>query len=411
MRFKTNQLSLNKKILENENILIIQDLDGVCIPLVKDPLTRILNKDYILSAKLLKNEFCVLTCGEHEGERGVNRIIERSLNSIIEPKKKGLYLQGLAACGVEFQDNKGNITFEGISQKELDFLSKVPLLIKPRFENIVRRIFPYMEQKTIDYHASISICKTKFSPTINFNSLFEIVGNDWEKRVLIQKELHKMMNEIINICEYEDLSNSFFLHISPNLGKINEKEVIKYSTQNDIGTTDIQFLLQGAVKDSGVLFLLNNFIGNKTGKKPFGKNFNFRDSPKTLKDKVAFCKKHIKRKDMPLIIGIGDTITSQKNSDEKFYSRGGSDRSFLELIQSLGKEFDNKNLIIFVDSSSGEVFRPSTKKTGLKGITDKDDYLKLDVIFQNGPKEYIKWFIEIANQRYHLKNKVKNNKE
>ena len=405
MSRKTSKLFLNKKILENKNILLIQDLDGVCIPLVKDPMTRKLNKDYILAAKLLKNEFCVLTCGEHEGERGVNRIVERSLKSLVEPKKKGLYLQGLAACGVEFQDNKGNISFEGISQKEIDFLSKVPVLIKPRFKNIIKRLFPNMEQKTIDYHASISICKTTFSPTINFNSLFEIVGNDWAKRVTIQKELLKMMNEIINICEYENLSNSFFLHISPNLGKINEKEIIKYSTQNDIGSTDIQFLLKGAVKDSGVLVLLNNFIGNKTGRKPFGQNFNFRDSPKTITEKIAFCKKYIPKKDMPLIIGIGDTITSQKNCEENSYSRGGSDRSFLELIQSLGKEYHNKNLIIFVDSSSGEVFRPSTKKTGLEGITDKEDYLKLDIIFQNGPKEYIKWFIEIANQRYHLKNK------
>ena len=303
------------------------------------------------------------------------------------------------------QDNKGNISFEGISQKELDFLSKVPSLIIPRFKNIIKKLFPNMKQKTIDYHSSISICNTKFSPTINFNSLFEIVGNDWEKRVIIQKELHNMMNEIIKVCESENLSNSFFLHISPNLGKINDKEIIKYSTQKDIGSTDIQFLLKGAVKDSGVLILLNNFIGKKTGTKPFGKNFNFRDSPKSLKDKVAFCKRFIQKKDMPLIIGIGDTITSQKNSKTKSYSRGGSDRSFLELIQFLGEEYNNENLIIFVDSSSGEVFRPSTLKTGLEGITDKDDDLKFDIIFQNGPKEYIKWFIEIANQRSLIKNK------
>tara|TARA_Y100001933_G_scaffold238972_1_gene263156 strand:+ start:141 stop:1355 length:1215 start_codon:yes stop_codon:yes gene_type:complete len=402
---ESNKLFLNKKILENENILFIQDLDGVCIPLVKDPMTRKLDKDYILAAKLLKNEFCVLTCGEHDGERGVNRIIERSLNSIHEPKQKGLYLQGLAACGVEFQNNKGEISFEGISKKELDFLSKVPLLMNPRFKTIIKRLFPTMDQKEIDYHASISICDTRFSPTINFNSLFEIVGNDWEKRIIIQEELLSMMNEIINLSEFENLSNSFFLHLSPNLGKINDTEIIKYSTKNDIGTTDIQFLLKGAVKDSGVLFLLNNYIGNKTGIRPFGQNFNFRDSPKTLKEKVDFCKSFIQKKDMPLIIGIGDTITSQKKDDKNSYFRGGSDRSFLELIQFLGKEYNNENLIIFVDSSSGEVFRPSTKKTGLKGITDKEDYLKLDIMFQNGPKEYIEWFIEIANQRYLIKNK------
>ena len=405
MKMESNKLFLNKKILENENILFIQDLDGVCIPLVKDPMTRKLDKDYILAAKLLKNEFCVLTCGEHDGERGVNRIIERSLNSIHEPKQKGLYLQGLAACGVEFQNNKGEISFEGISKKELDFLSKVPLLMNPRFKTIIKKLFPTMDQKEIDYHASISICDTRFSPTINFNSLFEIVGNDWEKRIIIQEELQSMMNEIINLSEFENLSNSFFLHLSPNLGKINDTEIIKYSTKNDIGTTDIQFLLKGAVKDSGVLFLLNNYIGNKTGIRPFGQNFNFRDSPKTLKEKVDFCKSFIQKKDMPLIIGIGDTITSQKKDDKNSYSRGGSDRSFLELIQFLGKEYNNENLIIFVDSSSGEVFRPSTKKTGLKGITDKEDYLKLDIMFQNGPKEYIEWFIEIANQRYLIKNK------
>ncbi len=395
----------NKKILDNENILLIQDLDGVCIPLVKNPMSRKLDKDYILAAKLLKNEFFVLTCGEHEGERGVNRIIERSLNNKLEPKNKGLYLPGLAACGVEFQDNKGNISFEGISKNELDFLSKVPLLMKPKFKTILKKIFPNMEQKTIDYHASISICNTRFSPTINFNSLFEIVPNDWKKRVIIQKEFHFMMNEIINLAESENLTNSFFLHISPNLGKIHEKEIIKYSTKKDIGSTDIQFLLKGAVKDSGVLFLLNHFIGEKTGIKPFGQNFNFRDSPKTLKDKVAFCKKFIQKKDMPLIIGIGDTITSHKNIKEKSYSRGGSDRSFLELIQLLGEEYSNENLIFFVDSSSGEVYRPSTKTTGLNGITDKEDYLKLDIIFQNGPREYIKWFIDLANNRFQIKNK------
>tara|TARA_Y100000589_G_scaffold178803_1_gene169370 strand:+ start:881 stop:2101 length:1221 start_codon:yes stop_codon:yes gene_type:complete len=405
MKIKTSNLILNKKILENENILLIQDLDGVCIPLVKDPMKRKLDKDYILAAKLFKNEFCVLTCGEHEGERGVNRIIERSLKNSFNPKKEGLYLPGLAACGVEFQDNEGNISFQGISKKELDFLSKVPILIYPRFKTIVKKFFPNMEEKTIEYHASISICDTRFSPTINFNSLFEIIGSDWEKRFFIQKEFHSMMNEIINLADNENLSNSFFLHISPNLGKINEKEIIKYSTKNDIGTTDIQFLLQGAVKDSGVLILLNNFIEKKTGIKPFGQNFNFRDSPKSLEDKISFCKNFIQKKDMPLIIGIGDTITSQKNLKDKCYSRGGSDRSFLELIQRLGQEYNNQNFIIFVDSSSGEVFRPSTKKTGLNGITDKEDYLKLDLIFQNGPAEYINWFINIANKRYRIKNK------
>ena len=88
------------------------------------------------------------------------------------------------------------------------------------------------------------------------------------------------------------------------------------------------------------------------------------------------------------------------------YSRGGSDRSFLEFIQLLGKEFESNNKIIFVDSSSGEVYRPSTKISGLEGISDDDDNLKFDMIFQNGPKEYLDWFIKFAKNRSKLKTNI-----
>ena len=106
---------------------------------------------------------------------------------------------------------------------------------------------------------------------------------------------------------------------------------------------------------------------------------------------------------MPLIIGVGDTVTSKRINGDKTYNRGGSDRSFLEFIQILGNEFGINNKIIFVDSSSGEVERPSTKKTGLIGISDFYDNLKFDMVFKNGPKEYISWFIELAKKRSNFK--------
>ncbi len=399
---KETNLDFEKIIINSKNILFIQDIDGVCIPLVKDPMTRKLESKFIFAVKNLEKEFFVLTCGEHEGPRGVNRIVEKSLKSIEQPKEKGLYFRGLAACGVEYQDNNGNISFEGISKREVDFLAKVPELMRPSFEKIVKKIFPNLDQIEINFHASKSICNTRFSPTINFNSLFDLVKDDSEKRKLIQKSFEDMMNEIIYKAKAQGLKNSFFLHISPNLGSKNGNEIIKLSSKNDIGSTDIQLLIKGAVKDSGVLFLLNKFIYDRTGKAPFGKNFNFRDAPKSIKEKVNFCKKYIKSEDMPTIIGIGDTVTSQKNSNES-YLRGGSDRSFLELIQLLGKEFDSNNKIIFVDSSSGEVYRPSTKISGLEGISDNEDNLKFDMIFQNGPKEYINWFIKFAKNRSKLK--------
>jgi len=402
MEYMASNLKVQKQLISSKNILIIQDIDGVCIPLVKDPMTRELESKYIDAVKEFAEEFFVLTCGEHEGPRGVNRIIERSLRSTTEPKNKELYLRGLAACGVEYQDNNGEISFEGVSDKELNFLSKVPSLIRPKFNFIVKNIFPELSQEDMNFHAVKSICETRFSPTINFNSLFDLVKNDSDKRKLIQISFEKMMNEIILKAESEGLKNSFFLHISPNLGNKNGRETIKLSSQDDIGSTDIQLLIKGAVKDSGVLFLLNKFIADKTGKAPFGRNFNFRNSPNSVTEKIDLCKRTIQKEDMPLIVGVGDTVTS-KNNDEKSYLRGGSDRSFLELIQMLGNEFGIKNKIIFVDSSSGEVERPSTKKTGLIGISDVYDNLKFDIVFQNGPKEYISWFIELASKRSNFK--------
>ena len=315
----TSNLKVQKQLISSKNILIIQDIDGVCIPLVKDPMTRKLESKYIYAVKEFAEEFFVLTCGEHEGPRGVNRIIERSLGSTTEPKNKELYLRGLAACGVEYQDSNGEISFEGVSEKELSFLSKVPSLIRPKFNYIVKNIFPELSQEDINFHAVKSICETRFSPTINFNSLFDLVHEDSDKRKLIQISFEKMMNEIILKAESEGLKNSFFLHISPNLGNKNGRETIKLSSQDDIGSTDIQLLIKGAVKDSGVLFLLNKFIEIKTGRAPFGTNFNFRNSPKSFREKIDLCKRSIHIDDMPLIVGVGDTVTSKKNNDEKNY--------------------------------------------------------------------------------------------
>ena len=46
---------------------------------------------------------------------------------------------------------------------------------------------------------------------------------------------------------------------------------------------------------------------------------------------------------------------------------------------------------------------PLQKKTGLIGISDVYDNLKFDLVFKNGPEEYISWFIELASNRSNLK--------
>ena len=78
--FKTKE-EVIETIINEKDILIVQDLDGVCIPLVQDPLKREINKEYVKDVSRLREKFAVLTCGEHEGRRGVNRLVEKALNS------------------------------------------------------------------------------------------------------------------------------------------------------------------------------------------------------------------------------------------------------------------------------------------------------------------------------------------
>ncbi len=56
MKYKRNNLENQKQIISYRNILFIQDIDGVCIPLVKDPMTRVLESKYIYAAKEILNQ-------------------------------------------------------------------------------------------------------------------------------------------------------------------------------------------------------------------------------------------------------------------------------------------------------------------------------------------------------------------
>ena len=193
------------------------------------------------------------------------------------------------------------------------------------------------------------------------------------------------------------LDNSFYLHLMPNLGLKDGKEIMKYSTQNEFGTTDIQFIIKGAIKEAGLLFLLNKYISNKTGIYPFGENFNVRNAPKTLNKLIDLCKDKITSDQMPVLIGVGDTVTSVKDSKNNSWLRGGSDRGFLTLVQRLGESFKKENQVIFVNSCNDQVSRPRINGTDMTGISDPNDDLKFNMIINNGPKEYIEWFKHLAS--------------
>ncbi len=392
---KTKEELINT-IVNEKNILIVQDLDGVCIPLVQDPLKRKIKKEYVLAVSKLKDNFSVLTCGEHEGRRGVNRLVEKALDSKTEAKEQGLYLPGLAACGVEYQDRFSNLSHPGLKDVEISFLAKVPTIMRLMLNEELKVCLPNISNRLREEFIEVAICDTRFTPTLNFNEIFSYIKNDFKKVKDLQLIMKRIMNNILEQSRNIGLDKSFYLHMMPNLGLKEGKEIMKYATQNEFGTTDIQFIIQGAIKEAGLLFILNKYISTKTGKYPFGENFNVRNAPKTLNELVTLCRDKIPSNQMPLLIGVGDTVTSLKDVKTDSWLRGGSDRGFLTLIQRLGESFKKENQVIFVNSSNEQVMRPRIVGSDMTGISDPNDNLKFNMIINDGPEEYIEWFQQLA---------------
>ena len=394
--FKMKEEVINT-IINEQNILIVQDLDGVCIPLVQDPLQREINKEYVKDVSRLREKFAVLTCGEHEGKRGVNRLVEKALDSKTTAKENGLYLPGLAACGVEYQDRFSNLSYPGLKDNEINFLAEVPKMMRSMLTNELKKFLPNLSNEKRNKLIDVAVCDTRFTPTLNFNEIFSYVKNDFQKVKDLQLIMGKIMNDLLEESKNFGLDNSFYLHLMPNLGIRDGREIMKYSTQNEFGTTDIQFIIKGAIKEAGLLFLLNKYIANKTGVYPFGENFNVRNAPKTHAQLIKLCRDKIPHEQMPLLVGVGDTVTSVKDNKDNSWLRGGSDRGFLTLIQRLGESYKKDNQVVFVNSCNEQVLRPRIKGTDMQGVSDPNDDLKFNMIINDGPKEYIEWFKQLAS--------------
>ena len=393
--FKTKEEVIDT-IINEKDILIVQDLDGVCIPLVQDPLKREINKEYVKDVSRLREKFAVLTCGEHEGRRGVNRLVEKALNSKTTAKENGFYLPGLAACGVEFQDRFSNLSHPGLKDNEINFLAEVPIMMRSMLTNELKKFLPNLSNELRNKLIDVAVCDTRFTPTLNFNEIFNYVKNDFQKVKDLQLIMKNIMNNLLEDSKNHGLDNSFYLHLMPNLGIRNGKEIMKYSTQNEFGTTDIQFIIKGAIKEAGLLLLLNKYIANKTGVYPFGENFNVRNAPKTHNKLIALCKDKIPSDQMPLLVGVGDTVTSVKDNKDNSWLRGGSDRGFLTLIQRLGESYNKENQVVFVNSCNDQVLRPKINGADMTGISDPNDDLNFNMVINDGPKEYIEWFKQLA---------------
>ena len=383
-----------------EDLLIVQDLDGVCMQLVKDPLTRRMDPAYVDAVAAMDGAFAVLTNGEHEGRRGVNRLVEQALGDPDLPKQEGRYLPGLAAGGVQLQDRFGQLSHPGVSPEEMAFLAAAPIRMEALLMERLPALIPGVRDEELAVVAKAAVLDTQVSPTINLNGIFALVPTDVFVQQALQTMLSELMHQLLAEAADQGLEDSFFLHVAPNLGRDAQgHERIKPAESGDVGTTDIQFMLTGSIKEAGLLVLLNQHIQRRWGEAPLGDAFNVRTAPHSPAALLALVKERIPADRMPVLVGVGDTVTSTASADGAGWLRGGSDRGFLNLLQDLGAWCGQPNRVVLVDSSHGEVDRPSHADGRLKGITDPEDPLRIDVLMPDGPDQYIAWFRNLSEGR------------
>lgn len=422
----SQQFSLDHQLLLNalndlDHFLLIQDLDGVCMGLVRDPLTRALSVDYIQAAKKMEKHFYVLTNGEHVGKRGINPLVDTALGSVGLAQEKGLYLPGLGGGAVQWQDTYGQVSLPGVSAAELEFLNSVPGHFRNALGEVLSKPPFSLDSNTIAQLLEVIVLDNQVSPTININGFFTVMGDSWEASLDLQRAVKRILEDVMAQAANVALTDSFFIHYAPNLGAGSQGERVKWATQTDRGTTDFQFMLTGAIKEVGVLIILNRYYYQLTGEYPLGENFSARQAPKDIEALVTLAQNHFDPALMPYIVGIGDTITSQSNPEPGGeWLRGGSDRGFLTLVQALGHGFrldsgaDTESdvtlgsAIVFVDSSGGELNRPAIDARQLaqspdpwpsvRGISDPDDPLQVNFVFAGGHREYVKFFCKLASR-------------
>ena len=383
-----------------DDLLIVQDLDGVCMQLVKDPLTRRMDPGYVNAAADLRGSFVVLTNGEHEGRRGVNRLVEAALGDQIKPDQAGLYLPGLAAGGVQFQDRFGHLSHPGVSEAEMAFLAAAPLRMEQLLLERLPAELPGVSSEQLKVLAQQAVLDTQVSPTINLNGVFALVPGDVSRQRRLQQMLAELMDQLLQEASAAGLEGSFFLHVAPNLGRdADGRERAKPAAAGDVGTTDIQFMLTGSLKEAGLLVLINQHIARRQGVFPLGEDFNVRTAPRDHQALLQLAEERLPMERMPRLVGVGDTVTSTQADDGQRWLRGGSDRGFLTLLKDLGASSHQPNRVILVDSSHGEVDRPSLADGRLLGISDPEDPLELDVLMPGGPADYISWFQTLAQRR------------
>ncbi|MCB1889748.1 MAG: glucosylglycerol 3-phosphatase [Rhodocyclaceae bacterium] len=400
-RLSTDHGALLDGLFDGRPLLLIQDLDGVCMALVRDPLTRTVSTDYLAAARSLAGTLFVLTNGEHVGSRGMNGIVERALGGV--DAARGRYLAGLAAGGVQWQDVDGVVSHPGVSAAEMRFLAGVPARMATFLQATLAAApydLPATQRADI---VSACVLDNLASPTLNLNMAFAALGGDAAACHGLQKSAEAFTRGLLVEAAREGLDGAFFLHLAPNLGSGPDGERLMPAGDGLAGTTDFQFMLTGGVKEAGVLALLNRVCARDGGGYPLGEGFSVREAPQGHDALRALARERIDPARMPRIVGVGDTLTAQRTRSGEVV-RGGSDRGFLQLVQDLGRDFGTDNAVLFVDSSGDALRRPALDLAApaarrAVGISDPDDPLTIQFAFPGGHRQYI-GFVEALAARY-----------
>lgn len=402
------------RLATTKNLLIIQDLDGVCMGLVKDPLDRVVEIGYLEATQRFDSHFYVLTNGEHTGKRGMNGIIERSLGGAELAQAGRYYLPGLAAGGVQWQTRAGEISHPGVSDAELAFLAAVPEKMGDRLRQFFKQHATVLAGPTLERAIQASVLDNMASPTANLNTFYSLLGDHQALYSDLQHAMQTLMEDLLSDAARQGLADSFFVHYAPNHGRGPDgKEILWFGQGGESGTTDFQFMLRGAIKEAGVLALLNRYYAARTGDYPLGEDFSVRQAPHSHAELLDLVIQNFDPALMPTLVGVGDTVTSVVVTEDgqPVAKRGGSDRNFLQLIQAIGQHFDTGNLVTYVDSSGGELKnRKALRLEDRSGISvviegpgdarDADDPLVLNVVFPGGYRQYCQAFQTAAARRH-----------
>ncbi|HSM84476.1 MAG TPA: glucosylglycerol 3-phosphatase [Nodosilinea sp.] len=402
-----------ERLATTDNLLIIQDLDGVCMGLVNDPLDRVIDLDYLRATQGFEGHFYVLTNGEHTGRRGVNGIVERALGGAALAQAGRYYLPGLAAGGVQWQTRAGAVSHPGVSEAELAFLAAVPARMAEGLRQFFRQHRESLQELDLDQAIAATVLDNMASPTANLNTCHRLLRQQPALYVDLQYAMQTRLEDLLREADRQGLGDSFFVHYAPNQGRGPDgKEILWFGQDGESGTTDFQFMLRGAIKEAGVLALLNRYYAAKTGEFPLGESFSVRQAPHRHADLLALVEQAFDPALMPTLVGVGDTVTSTvvMADGQPVAQRGGSDRNFLQLIQALGQRFDRGNIVTYVDSSGGELKNRRalqlSEQNGQTVVTagpgdprDGDDPLTLNVVFPGGYRQYCQAFQAAAAQR------------